>query len=182
MRMKGATVQMQLFDLGPLEYDPATAELESSDIVITDEWLAGFCDGECSIGVGGHGGNLQPRFRLNQRDDDADLIRAIRAHLALGSLHRRYDKSSSYAPGGNAKPQLCLSVAGSDCMRLVDIFDRYPLRSKKRHEYPHWRRAVCVYSARKSNRWRPWLTVARGELLAPLKVLIEASRIYRGPT
>jgi len=142
--------------------------------MITDEWLSGFIDGEGSIGIAGHGGSLQPRFRINQRDDDGDLVRAIREYIGLGTLHGKYDRKNI-----NAKPQLAYCLVGSDCNALTAILDRAPLRSKKRFEYPHWKKAVEIYSNNLCNRWSGDL-VARGAMLQPLKDKIEASRLYIG--
>lgn len=144
---------------------------------ITGEWFAGFCDGECSIGIAGHGGSLQPRFRLNQRDDDSDLLRYILAFIGVGTLHAKHDSKNPMA-----KPQTALIVVGADCKRIVDIFDKFPLRSKKRHEYPHWKKGVEIYSSMLSTRWKPGIVEKRGELLEPLKVTIEVCKIYKGKT
>lgn len=144
---------------------------------ISDSWFAGFCDGECNLGIAGHGGSLQPRFRLNQRDDDGDLVRAIRDFIGVGNLCQKV-----YRNQANAKPQLALNVVGADCLRVVNIFDRSPLRSKKRHEYPIWRKAVEIYSSRLGNRWTPEVVKERSELLAPLKSQLTAIRKYGGPS
>ena len=145
-------------------------------IVITDEWLSGFCDGECSIGISGHGGSLQPRFRLNQRDDDGDLVRAIHEHLKVGSFCTKLD-----AANPNANPQLALTVVGRDCLVLVDLFEAHPLRSKKRFEYPFWRSAVAVYVNHQGSRWgAPNAVRARQSALEELKDELEHVRAYGG--
>ena len=148
-----------------------------SPITITSEWFVGFCDGECSLNIAGHGGSLQPRFRLNQRDDDGDLVRAIRAYLGVGSLHAKHDR---YNP--NAHPQCALAVIGKDCLRLVEIFEKYPLNSKKRLEYPFWRSAVSLYFNMPGSRWGPsGENAARNDALWELQQEIIHVRRYGGP-
>lgn len=143
--------------------------------VITEEWLSGFCDGEASLNIAGHGGLLQPRFRLNQRDDDGDLVRAIRAFLGVGGLHVK-----SYRKQPGAHPQLALTVVGKDCRRLVEIFDVHPLRSKKRFEYPIWREAVMFYSAHPATRWTPHIVAERHSVMSAAKERLQSERVYRG--
>lgn len=146
---------------------------------ITAEWLAGFVDGEGSLGIAGHGGMLQPRFRLNQRDDDGDLVRAIRDFLGVGTVHmKRYPPSTP-----NACPQLALNVVGKDCLRLVELFDVHPLRSKKRFEYPIWRAAVFLYASMQGGRWgmQRGVADARSKKLGPMRKQIIAIRKYEGP-
>ena len=144
---------------------------------ISDEWLAGFCDGESNLGIAEHDGQLQPRFRLNQRDDDGDLVREIHAYLGVGSLSPKIDRKNP-----NANPQLALVVAGRDCERLVRLFDEHPLRSKKRFEFPYWRSAVCLAVRFPGNRWLPpQMMIERNEKLAYLKEAIEKARAYGGP-
>jgi hypothetical protein len=145
-------------------------------IVVTGAWLAGFVDGEGNLGISGHGGALQPRFRVNQRDDDADLVRAIHVFLGVGSVRPRRPDDNP-----NACPQLVLTVVGAECRSVVEVFDVHPLQSKKRFEYPLWRRAVLEYSARLGSRWAPEITAERTRILEPLRDEMQRIRRYGGP-
>lgn len=155
---------------------PGVPRALQQSFALSEEWLAGFFDGECNFGI--YGTPLQPRCRIGQRDDDGDLVRMVKDFLGVGSLFRRgCDKK---VPGSN--PQLLLSIAGADCMRLVDIFDRHPLRSKKRFEYPYWREGCVIYAAMTAHRWNgAGILSKRSSLLLPLKISIEAARGYSGP-
>lgn len=144
---------------------------------LSAEWFVGFCDGEGSLGIAGHGGSLQPRFRINLRDDDGDLIRAIRDFVGVGAVFvKRTDPNNPLH-----RNQISVSVAGADCMRLVSIFDSHPLRSKKRFEYPIWREATVIYAANIGGRWKPGVVAGRIEKLSQLKTRLEAARRYEGP-
>ena len=119
-------------------------------MIITDEWLAGFCDGESCMQISKCGGTKlrrglwQPSFRITLRDDDGDLLHAIRAHTGVGSVFVQ-----PVPPKGSrhANPQLAWKVSGRACETIVEIFDAFPLRSKKRFEFPIWREAVNLYIA-----------------------------------
>ncbi len=122
---------------------------------------------------------MQPRFSFGQRDDDGKIVRAIRAHLGVGSIHAKtYHTTES-------RPQALLIIAGRHCDRLVNLFDRVPLRSKKRLEYPFWRRAVVAYGKLPGTRTTDPRMLARyasrNALLSRLKTDIASVRAYRGP-
>jgi hypothetical protein len=118
--------------------------------MITDEWLAGFCDGESCMmlvrcgGTKTRRGLWQPLFRVNLRDDDGDLLHAIREHVEVGSL---FNQPVHPTHARNSNPQRAWQVSGRACAKIVEILDRAPLRSKKRFEYPIWREAVLLYVA-----------------------------------
>jgi len=153
-------------------------------VAITGEWLAGFIDGEGSIGIASHGDDyLQPRFRLNLRDDDGDLVRAIQRFLGVGHLFKKRVNPATKYGFIKGRDQTGLNVIGRDCMGLVHLFDMHPLRSKKRHEYPIWREAVIDYTANPSSRWvDPEIKRGRDGRMRALKQRLEACRAYRGPT
>jgi hypothetical protein len=146
--------------------------------LITPEWFAGFVDGEGTFNIGGD--RLQPRFALNQRDDDSELVRAIHKFLGVGSLHTKSvnpDTKYGYIKGN---PQLKLNVAGCDCLVIVGYLDQAPLRSKKAREYPFWKKAVMDYSTHIGDRYHPEIVIERQSRLSVLKEQLESVRIYRG--
>jgi hypothetical protein len=112
---------------------------------VNDGWLSGFIDGEGAFGGHQHrSGAWEPRFTLTQRDDDYALLRRIAAELG-GNLYVQKARGAS-------RPVArwhCASKASM--LRLVEYLDRFPLRSRKRHEYELWRSAVLIYSAEGRN-------------------------------
>lgn len=147
---------------------------------ITGDWLAGFIDGEGSFNIAHHGGNYQPRFGLKLRDDDTSVIEEIQYFLAVGTIRNSKCSSVSskyYSP--NARTQIRLDIIGSDNIKLVEILDKYPLRSKKLRDYTIWKKAVEIYSKSLFNRWSDAnLKKLRNDQLSFLKIELESVRKY----
>ena len=134
-------------------------------------WLAGLIDGEGCFTVSRQSHGYGARFRLSLRDDDAAILKEIHVRLGLGTLGRR-ERSRRV----NAKPCLEWTVESRpDAEELVEILDRYPLRSKKAADYTVWKRAVKVSSA------MPYRTRAKRDWgpLIELKQQLESVRQYR---
>ncbi len=147
---------------------------------ITGDWLAGFIDGEGSFNISHHGGNYQPRFSLKLRDDDTAIIKGIHSFIGVGSI--RNSKSGPidsiyYSP--NAKNQIRLDIVGSHNVKLINILDESPLRSKKLRDYVIWKSAVKIYSESLFNRWSDNnLKKLRNDKLKSLKLELETIRRY----
>ena len=136
-------------------------------------WLAGLIDGEGSFGIGRVKDGYGLRLSIQLRDDDCEILREIQLRLGLGSIGRRPGRS------GNAKPCCVWTVQSrADVEELVEVLDRYPLRSKKAAHYAIWRQAVEVWSGMPRRSWgsRDW-----GPIIE-LKQQLEAMRQYRPPT
>jgi site-specific DNA-methyltransferase (adenine-specific) len=81
---------------------------------------------------------------------------------------------------GRAKPQCTLRVqAKADCLRLVEVFARYPLRSKKLRDFLHWADAVVEWN--EMERGHRWSGRSDWTRLEALKASIESAREYRDP-
>lgn len=147
---------------------------------ITSDWLAGFIDGEGSFNISHHGGNYQPRFSLKLRDDDTSIIEEVQHFLAVGTVRKSKCSpigSKYYSP--NAHMQIRLDIIGSDNVKLVEILDKYPLRSKKLRDYTIWKVAVEIYSKSLFNRWSDAnLKKLRNDKLSALKIELENVRKY----
>lgn len=112
-------------------------------------WLAGFIDGEGCFTIVRYRKNTSDqfgtRFALKLRDDDRVVLEEIYERVGVGSLvpdrHRGVTR-----PGG--KPALVWKLQSkATCMALVEILDKYPLRSKKARDYAIWREAVITWNA-----------------------------------
>ncbi len=101
-------------------------------------FLAGFIEGEGCFSVSKQSGkpNHGCSMRIAVREDDRGLLAELAAATRLGSLVKTRNR-------GAAAPQVAWAIqAKSDCKRLVEILDRYPLRGRKSHDYAIWRPAV----------------------------------------
>ncbi len=122
-------------------------------------WFAGFADGEgcfmCDYDKrdGRHGA----RFVIGCRADDKDTLEYIQRSLGFGTLYtgsERTVKGTDYT----SAPVTFLRIGRTkDCRKLVVLFDRYPLRSKKAKDYELWKELVCEMSRSVSNRDRKYM-------------------------
>ena len=128
-------------------------------------WLAGFIDGEGCFSVSYNGQrqrypSLKCTFRIALRSDDTPLLEECRRQTGLGVVYRQ-------RPFANQKwnPSAMWHVAHkSDSARLIEILDRFPLRSKKARDYAVWREAVIVRNSRRGTRYDAAITAQLEEL------------------
>jgi hypothetical protein len=107
-------------------------------------WLAGFIDGEGSFVIlrPTTGNRWSLRFQLTLRADDLPIIEEIHRRTGLGIVFVR----GPY--GKNPNPDAIWLVNKIAHMRrLVEIFDRYPLRAKKARDFAIWREGVIWRAA-----------------------------------
>jgi hypothetical protein len=142
-----------------------------------DAWLAGFADGEgCFMLVQKRqdvqqGGKIvrydvigvQPWFQLGLRADD---------HAVLLTLSEVFGGCVNYArraDGDARRARQIWTVSGkADLQRLVDYFERFPLRTKKARDFEVWRQAVDIYCAEG----------ARDSRLPPLRQALMEGRAF----
>jgi DNA modification methylase len=135
-------------------------------------WLAGLVDGEGHFAIKQHGrGTHAPFFQLSMRLDEMGTLEQIRRVLGVGTItvvkHEPHDMAR----------WIVQDKAG--CQRLVDLFDKYPLRAKKRMDFATWREAVCEWTNRpRGNRWHGGADNSR---MAALRTRLMAGRRYVDP-
>lgn len=129
-------------------------------------WFAGFVDGEgCFFvrrNVVPYGGRQYVTYgcslSIAVRDDDLAVLEHIRDTLGVGNITRRHQAQSL-----RQQPSAALSVGKkSSVLFLVDVFDRFPLRSKKARDFEVWRRAVIEWHRERGakTRGRDWSVMA----------------------
>ncbi len=109
------------------------------------------------------------------RDDDRALVANLAKATRTGSV-------TFQAAHATSKPQVIWQVcAKSDCARLIEILDTYPLRGRKSYDYAIWRAAVRFWVGDDPTRYeknRDW------EPMRYLKLQLSAARRFdptRGP-
>ncbi len=102
-------------------------------------WLAGFIDGEGSFQIVAFRGRFDCRFRVKLRDDDRAILEEIVKRTGIGRI-------KTDAGHGSSKPQAVWKVQNkAECLALVQLLDRYPVRAKKARDYVVWRAAVMLW-------------------------------------
>lgn len=142
-------------------------------------WLAGFTDGEGSFAITR---SVRPTatqtyfgciIALGLRDDDRAILEEIMARTGCGRIYnqKRIEEGS--------KPRAVWKVfSRADCMRMVQVFDQFPLRAKKARDFTVWREGVAVWTR---TRRGPGTIRGNGiawEQMAVLKRRLESGRAY----
>jgi len=129
-------------------------------------WLCGFTDGEgCfSISPTAKKGYVCS-FTIKLRADDAPVLDDLRHEFDIGTVTRGIHSSQ-----GNGKPWAAWKVGDkAGLLLLTEVFDAFPLRSRKSDIYGIWREAVIHWA--NSDRPVDWTPIA--EAHARLRVLRE---------
>ena len=131
-------------------------------------WFSGLVDGEGSFIIFRAGARWHSAvFVLNMRADDRPMLDEIRRTLGFGAIYRR--------PRGRiGHPSHAYHVSrAKDMLALVRLFDRYPLRSRKRRDYEVWRTFVLLHASPKN---------ATDPRLAELFREIKEARVFTEPS
>jgi len=121
--------------------------------------LAGFCDGEGHFGIVRQ---KKPRtgsviyacvFALHVRDDDTGAVERYQEATGLGVI---YNSGPRATPQIAANPVVMWRIHRKrDCLSLVQIFETYPLWTKKARDFEIWAKAVRYLNGDKPLGWAP---------------------------
>lgn len=109
-------------------------------------WLAGFTAGEGCFLINKDTRrnkhiNYTCRFVITLRDDDSPILEEIHKTLGIGIIR---DLPAHPGNPRNAQPQTTFRVLTiNDCAKLVELFEKYPLRAKKQQDFSIWKLAVA---------------------------------------
>lgn len=93
-------------------------------------WFAGFTDGEgCFMAKARKAGTWDLCFAFTMRADEQPVLEEIQKHYG-GYIY-------TYHKGINHAVSLRWSSA-ADCLRIQQLFTKYPLRAKKKHCFKLW--------------------------------------------
>lgn len=133
-------------------------------------YLAGLVDGEGHFRVQEHArGSYSCACSIKMRADDEAILRQAQRFLGVGTITREPKE-----PHNMVK----LTVqAKADCLRVMEVFCRYPLRAKKLRDFLAWADAVVEWNdMARGNRWTGPADWSR---LGRLKEAVERAREYR---
>src|SRR3990167_9751005 len=115
-------------------------------------WLAGLTDGEGTFNIvtDPHVGF---RFQINLRQDDIPTLQYIQKNVGFGKIYiRKVCNKPTYSKNGDiyqSKPSAAFSVQKrKDLSAINNIFKKYPLQSKKGHDFEIWSTALDYYLSR----------------------------------
>lgn len=108
-------------------------------------WLAGFVDGEGCFYIGRIANkgyvNYRCAFTIALRADDRHLLETIQETIGLGHLVERPPRHVGTFK--STAPMVAYEVGSKAGARvLADIFNKYPLRSKKSRDFKIWCEAL----------------------------------------
>lgn len=119
-----------------------------SNIIVPDlspdfgYWFAGLTDGEGTFVIVVDKKAMSARFALRLRRDDRPTLEYIQATLGFGKLYD-IDDPNGKAVARNGKPNSVYHLNNiKECDALATVFERFPLRSKKAHDFQIWSEAV----------------------------------------
>lgn len=115
-------------------------------------WFAGFVDGEGCFHIKRVGPSFVCVFILGMRRDDEPILREIVEWTGLGDVFFT-------RPGREAQARWEVARK-AEVVQLVEIFERYPLRSRKAADFVIWREAVALWQAVVPRERHDWSRIA----------------------
>lgn len=135
-------------------------------------WFAGFSAGEGCFDIRTDHGRYQCRFSINLRADDVAILQLIQKEFG-GRIHRC--KNRDLAP--NCKLEI---DSKEGCLKLCDLFTKYPLRAKKADDFKVWKKAVHEWTKTKvANKWQPDINQIHWKQIGVFKEQLNEARTYK---
>lgn len=117
-------------------------------------YLAGLTDGEGCFRIHKQkaGAYYACHFQIKLRADDRPILEHVQLFLGLGRI---VEIAATDAGGRHAKPAIMFIVDTREgCIRVRDVFRKYPLRAKKRLDFAIWSEALEGWiQQERGNRW-----------------------------
>jgi hypothetical protein len=91
------------------------------------------------------GSTCSAELKIGLREDDRPIIEEIRNTLKCGTI-QHLSNQSARLKGGNGLDAMVFRIRAINetCQMLIPILDRYPLRTRKAHDYSKWREAALL--------------------------------------
>jgi hypothetical protein len=96
---------------------------------------------------------------------DSEILKNIRDFLGVGHV---YERPKPRHRLGHRQSGHQLIVFGANCLRIVEFFEKFPLRANKRMDLELWKRATKVHCQRKPHtRWK------KADLIEMVKIRLQ---------
>ena len=80
---------------------------------------------------------------MGLRKDDISILQKIKEELGVGKIYT-YEKTNTHL---NSKPQARYTVNDiKGCLKIMEIFDRYSLKTKKKKDYEIWKNFMLLFT------------------------------------
>ena len=150
------------------------------DLEVPDDfghWLAGFVDGEgCFLILVKTGDRcIWCQLQIHLRDDDKNILHQIKEITGVGNIDKRSNqrRRDEGILEWNAITWRVQRI-GDIIHVIIPLFEKYPLRAKKRRDFVLWARAARIIQA------KGHLTKEGREEVLRLKQEMEEGRKYNG--
>ncbi len=108
-----------------------------------DPWyVTGFVDGEGAFTFSRSGRQISVYFAVKLAGADRPMLEALQQFF--DGIGRLYTVGGNGSGGGTRTSSYYRVTRRADLLRVVQHFDRYPLRTQKRSQYAIWRQMVVL--------------------------------------
>ena len=109
-------------------------------------YIAGFCDGECTFTYSRSGNHIALYFAVKLTEKDYKLLYAIKDFFGVGKIYYVQPRApTKNKNSGYTKSSFYYRVSKLfDLERVIDFFDKYPLKGLKVESYKIWREMVLL--------------------------------------
>ncbi len=112
---------------------------------LSPEWVTGFVDGEGSFTYSRSSKQIALYFALKLTDSERPLLEEIQAFFdGAGKIYTAAARAPTDRSGATKTAAYYRVTRRDELMTVVNHFDQYPLRSKKRDVYELWRMMVLA--------------------------------------
>jgi hypothetical protein len=125
---------------------PAETFSRGTGVALDPWYVTGFVDGEGAFTFSRSGRQMALYFAIKLTGADLPILEAIRDYFGgVGTIYRVKPRAAPTPASGFTKAAVYYRICRrQDLERVVEHFDRYPLRTGKAASYAIWRQMVAL--------------------------------------
>lgn len=145
-------------------------------------WLSGIADGESTFRIAKHNTSYSAVWGLQVRADDFYIVEEVRRIIGTKAPLRYWIRDTDRKNGIKAGDAVRFYVRDIPTIhtRLIPIFQRFPLRSKKKYEFLMFIEAVDLLHNHQADLQHRRYTLGLRQRLDELYHAISNAKIYKG--